>query len=176
MKTYIAILIGIVVLFGVVFGGYKFIKSRELNKVSNTQSQVKMVPFNGNVVRVFEGENKINYTFNIPESASTTVDMEGALIKVTDASLPYATIYISYEGGRGLKPIEYIDAIIAPHVPVINPVGVSTIGNYEWEVAESEGSEWHIASVSNGEWLIIVENKKRVHDIVQKTLESVVAE
>ncbi|MFA6608728.1 MAG: hypothetical protein WCT07_02355 [Candidatus Paceibacterota bacterium] len=174
MKTYVAILIGIVVLFGVVFGGYNFIKTRGVEQVPETQNQLNMVAFNGDVVRLFDGEeNKVNYTFDIPETASTSVEMEGAFIKIKNASVPYANIYISYEGFRGFSPLDYITEVIAPHVAVINPTGTSTIGAYEWQIAESEGSEWHVAPINDGMWLVIVENKKTVHNQVQKTLESV---
>ena len=172
MKTYIAILIGVVVLSGVVFGGYKFMQSRESEVVPKEVASVNMKTVTGTVIREYEGENLLEYSLEIPETATTSVDMDGALIRIVDSGLPYATIYISYEGGRGYGPTDYIGAIIAPHVSVINTTSVSKIGEYDWQGAESEGSEWHLASVVDGQWLAVVENKKTFRPNVEKTLES----
>jgi len=172
MKTYTAILIGIVALCAVVFGGYTFMKNKKAAPLPQVTEGVSMRLFSGEVVREFEGENKLNYSFNIPEVSTTSMDMNGALINIFEASSTYATMYISYEGGRGFTALQYIDEIIAPHVSVINLTEISKIGEYEWQGAESEGSEWHVAPVLNGEWLIVVQNKKTVHDTVSKTLES----
>lgn len=176
MKTYITILIGIVVLGAVVYGGYTFIKKDAKKSEIQTSEGVLMKSFKGEVSRFFEGENKIIYSFDIPKDATTTIGMDGALIKIVDGVNPYASIYISYEGGRGYTSLDYIYNIISPHVSVINPTGVSLIGQYEWQKAESEGSEWHIASLLNGEWLIVVENKKTAHDSVQGMLTSMKVE
>lgn len=172
MKTYIAILIGIVVLAGATFGGYKIIKHKRATKVISTENVIRMKDVTGEVAREFEGQNVVDYSFQIPETATTTLDMDGALIKVTDNDNPYATIYISYEGGRGFAPVDYIGQVIAPHVSVLDITDVKKIGDHDWQGAESEGSEWHVASAANGQWLIVVENKKAVHALVVKTLES----
>lgn len=171
MKKYIAILIGIVVLSGMVFGGYKFIKR---NKAIPTQSEasVRMRTVIGEVSREYKGQNILGYSFSVPEVATTSVEMDGALIKVENGSNPYSTIYVSYEGARGYGPVDYIDSIVAPHVSVINVTDVVKIGGYDWQTAETEGSEWHIASPDNGKWLVVVENKKTNHADVEKTLES----
>ena len=176
MKTYVTILIGIVVLCAVVYGGYTFIKRDKIKADIQVREGVQVKTFSGEVSRFFEGENKIIYSFNIPNGATTTLGMDGALIKITNATSSYASIYISYEGGRGYTPINYIDNIISPRVSVINPIGIETIGVYEWQKAVSEGSEWYIASVLGGEWLIVVENKKSLHDAVRETLMSIKVE
>lgn len=173
MKKYITILVGIIALSAFLFGGYTFLKRHSVKPVAQIQSETPMRSFSSDVVRVFEGENKLAYSFDIPETATTSLGMDNALVRITDATSSYATMYMSYEGARGFTPLEYVSEIIAPHVSVINPTGTSTIGVYEWQAAESDGSEWHVASVNNGAWLIIVENKKAVHDLVEKTLESV---
>lgn len=171
MKRYIAVLVGIVVLSGVVFGGYKFIKSRTETLPVQAETVVRMRTFTGGVMREFEGQNVLNYSFEIPESATTTIEMEGALIKILDAN-PYVTMYISYEGLRGYGPVDYMDAVISPHVSVINLGDIEKLGAYEWQTAETEASEWRIAPVDNGKWLVIVENKKLRHEEANKTLES----
>ncbi len=175
MKTYISILLVVLGLVVIVSGGYVYMKKNRVQTVLEKRDSVLMKSFTGDVTRVYEGDNKLSYSFDIPEIATTTVGMDGALIKVSDATSSYTTIYISYEGGRGFGPIDYMDEVIAPHVSVINANGTTTIGNYEWQVADSEGSEWHIASIAGGSWLVIVENRKNMHDLVQKIIASLKA-
>lgn len=175
MKTYVPILIGIVVLGAALYGGNTFMKKggNQLLENKNTQSEVGMKSVVGQVVRVYEGDHVLEYSFDIPETATTSIDMEGALIRVVENNAPTATFYMSYEGARGYTALDYISNIIAPKVSVINPTDVVTIGDYDWQKAESAGSEWYIASVASSSWLIVVENKKTNHDMAVKILESV---
>ena len=175
MKTYISILLIVSGLVVVVFGGYIYTKKHTNKIVQSSQNIVKMKTYSGTVSRFYEGDNIIDYSFDIPEDAIAVTGMDGALIKITSSSssVAFATVYISYEGGRGFTPLDYINEIISPHVSVISPTAITTIGDYEWQVAESEGSEWHIAKVGKEQWLFIVENKKLNHDLVEKTLGSV---
>ena len=176
MKKNVTILIGLVVLVAVPYAGVSFIREGKgaFGGSKNDESALGVKAFVGQVVRVYEGQNLLEYGFDIPETASTTVDMDGALIRVTDASnTPIVTFYMSYEGGRGYTALDYLSEVVAPHVNVIDPTGTSTIGMYEWQLAETANSEWHIASVDNGKWLIVAESKKSVHDEAEKILESV---
>lgn len=171
MKKYIALAIGIVVLVGAI-GGYMYFKKPKVVTPVQQESAIRMTPFDGEVSRFFEGTSTLAYSMDIPDTATTTTEMTGAFVKVTYKDAPYVTMYISYEGGRGYTAKDYVDAIIAPHVSVINLTDVSKIGAYDWQGAETEGSEWHIASANNGNWLVIIENKKAIHDLAQKTIES----
>ncbi len=176
MKKNVTILIGLVILVAVLFAGNSFIREGKVGFLgdSDTQSQESVKAVVGQVVRVFEGENLLEYGFDIPESASTTVDMDGALIRVIDASsTPIVTFYMSYEGGRGYTALDYLSEVVAPHVNVIDPVGTSSIGVYEWQLAETANSNWHIAQVDGGKWLIVAESKKSVREQVERILESV---
>ena len=51
MKTYVAILIGIAVLFTVVFGGYSFMKKGEASPVVKTEVEANMKTVTGSVAR-----------------------------------------------------------------------------------------------------------------------------
>lgn len=172
MKTYIAILIGVVVLSGVVFGGYMIMKKQKATEVPQAETVVRMQTITGSVTRVFEGDNVIEYSFDIPEGATTTRAMDGALVKIGDATSSYANMYISYEGARGYSAVDYINRIITPHVSVITTTNVVHVGDYDWQMAETQGSEWYIASVANGQWLLIVESRKTAHGATEKMLES----
>lgn len=174
MKKNITILIGIAAIIAVLYGGERLLdKDRQGGDVEIKNSDVVMRSFVGEVVRVFEGENKLEYGFDIPETATTSLDMDGALVKILDGETSLTSLYFSYEGGRGYSAIDYINNVIAPHVAVINPTGTSTIGGYDWQGAESVGSEWYIASVLNNKWLVVVESKKTGHDALEKLLTSI---
>lgn len=173
MKKYIPILIGVAVLFAVVFGGKILMNNSTETEIEEVTSEVTTKSFVGQVVRVFEGEHVLGYSLDIPETASTSIDMDGARIRIVDGATPVAAMYFSYEGARGYSPIDYINKKIAPSVSVINLTSTSTIGEHEWQAAESEGSEWHVTSVANGQWLIVVENKKTTKDVVEKILTSI---
>ena len=145
MKKYVNILVGIVVLLAVLYGGRLLLTEHPKVDVKEVESSIGMLTFSGEVTRIFEGENKLMYSLSLPETATTSITMDGALLKIMDGVSPFASAYFSYEGARGYTPMDYINNTIAPHVSVINPTGTSTIGSYDWQVAESEGSEWHIA-------------------------------
>lgn len=174
IKTYKVILLAVLGLVVVVGGAYWFMKDKSMAKEPVIKAQTHTI--SGHVTRMFEGENKVVYTFDVPETATSAVAMDGALVRVTDNEVPYASMYFSYEGGRGYSSEDYIKYVIAPRVSVLEIVGTTTIGSRVWTVAESPASEWHVAQVGDGQWLLIVENKKALHDSVLSTLESLVTE
>lgn len=177
MKNYIALGVGIVVLLVAVFVGYKFTgQKKSINKNNNSEVIQNMVTVTGEVSRNFEGASVLGYSFDIPEYATSTVSESGDLIKIADATSTRTTVYFTYEGGRGLSPLEYISEIIAPHVSVIDETGTTTMGNYEWQLAETAGSHWHITSLKNGEWIVAIESKKVWSNEADKLVNSFKAE
>lgn len=175
MKKNVTILIGLVVLVAVLYAGNSFMREGKgaFGSVKSEDTLLPMKAVVGQVLRVYQGENVLEYGFDIPETATTSIEMDSALVRVIDNDTLLTSIYMSYEGARGYSALDYINTIIAPNVSVIDPTSTSTIGMYEWQAAESAGSEWHIASVNGGKWLIVVENKKSVKDKVEQILESV---
>ncbi len=173
MKRYVPIVIGVVALCAVLYVANSQMNEREA--VSEGEQEMVMLPtFTNKVVRNFEGENVREYGFILQEGASTTVEQEGALVKVTDASSsPVVAMYFSYEGGRGYTPEDYITKNIVPHVSAVTSAGTTTLGMHEWTVAESEFSVWHVAKSDNGQWLIVAENRKDVADTASVVLESI---
>lgn len=172
MKRNVSIVIGGIVVIAALYGIQKLSDRTAQHDGNQVVQEVGTKLVTGEVVRVFEGENKVEYTFVVPETATTTLGMENALVKVTNEGLPFASVYFSYEGGRGYTAMDYINNVIAPNVSVIDPTGVVTLGETEWETAVSEGSEWHVASVLDGKWLVVVENRKSLHDAVEKLVTS----
>ena len=174
MKRYIPIIVGIVALCAVVYVGSGVMKSRE-DVVTDEQKQAEEVSsksFQGSVTKEFEGANTLSYGLNLPETATATVSMDGALVKVTEENAPVLAMYISFEGGRGYTPADYITNNIVPKVSAITSMGTTTIGGYDWTVVASANSEWHVASVANGNWLLVVENTKVNTEKAMAILES----
>ncbi len=173
MNKNLIILVVVILVIAVSVFGYKTKLNKEMKKDIQKEEAVAMKSFSGEVKRFFEGDNILKYSLNIPETSSTTVDKDGALIKIIDNNSSLATIYLSYEGGRGFTPIDYINEIITPHVAVITPGEEKTMGEIKWQTASSDGSYWHIGSVLNSQWLVVIESKKVNVEIVNKVLESI---
>jgi hypothetical protein len=173
MKRYVPIVIGVIALCAVLFIANSQMK--ENRALSDEEQQMSTVAtFTNKVIRNFEGENVLEYGFTLPDGATTTVEQDGALVKVTDSSSTLLTaMYFSYEGGRGYSPEDYITHNIVPHVSAVTSAGTTTIGMHEWTVVESEFSVWHVAKSDNGQWLIVVENRKDVADKALVVLESI---
>lgn len=172
MKRNVSIVVGGLVVIAALYGIQKLSDKSVTHNEGETVVEVGMKQITGEVTRVFEGENKIEYSFSAPETSTTTLGMENALVRVTNEGASLATLYFSYEGGRGYSPVDYINNVIAPNVAVINPGEVVTVGGMDWQTASSEGSEWYVAKARDGEWLVVVENSKTQHDQVQKILSS----
>lgn len=135
-------------------------KDKDITKDEQGSSTVMDKNFKGSITKVFEGDNTLDYGFNLPETATATVSMNGALVKVTDTDMPVLAMYVSFEGGRGYSPADYITNTIIPKVSAATIVGTTTIGENEWTIVESKNSVWHVTKVGNGNWLLVVENTK----------------
>ena len=172
MKRYVPIVIGVIALCAIVYVGDSQMKKDKKITVDEQATTTLSTTFSGKVTRVFEGENTLEYSFGLPETGTTTIEKDGALVKVTDQGLPVLATYFSFEGGRGYSPEDYVTNVIVPNVPAVTSQGTTTIGSHEWTVVESQWSVWHIAKASNGNWLVVVENKKEVNDKAMPIIES----
>ncbi|MDB5260165.1 MAG: hypothetical protein JWN37_396 [Candidatus Nomurabacteria bacterium] len=178
-KNYTNIIIGIVIVLIIILGGVLIARRNSAaNPVSNTNSNTVdtagMQTYTGEITRTFEGDHTLKYSFLIPETATSTVSMNNALVKITDNKTSYATVYISYEGGRGYSPVDYIDKLIIPKVASKVTITGSSTDNAT--VAQSAGSEWHVIPAGNGEWLIVIESPKTASAQIQKMIDSFKAE
>jgi hypothetical protein len=176
MKRYVPIIIGVVALCAVLYVGTSMRGDKDVTAdETNTETLSSSTnEFTGQVVRVFEGENVLNYSMGLPEGATTTIGMDGALVNVIgQEGSPLLEMYMSYEGARGYSADDYITNKIAATVPDLTHVGTSTIGLYEWTVVESERSVWHVAKAGNGNWLLVVENLKADADKADAIIESI---
>ncbi len=175
MKRYVPIIIGVVALCAVLYLGSGGSTSDE-EKLANEESSVEVTSksFQGSLTKMFEGEHTLMYGLDLPETATATVSMDGALVKVSDSDMPVLAMYVSFEGGRGYSATDYITNNIIPKVSGVTIIEPKTVGEYEWTVAQSANSEWHVTSVENGKWLLVVENKKADSEKAMTVLETVV--
>ncbi len=171
-KKNISILMSLIVLIAVVLFLYKSF-SKENKDFDVHTPYPNMVSVEGKVRDVFEGTNDLNYVFNIPDIATTTkVSEDGYLIKVIDGDEKQASIYFSYQGSKSLTPEDYISYVVAPHVPVIETKETQTIGNYDWQLAETQGSNWYVTTLNDGMWIVAIESKKTWEDQANALVES----
>jgi len=161
IKRYIPIIIGIVALGAVLLiGGSKMDSDEKLKVDEQEVSTVSKKSFQGSVMRMFEGENVLEYGFDLPETATATISMDGALVKIADEGMPVLAMYASFEGSRGYAPMDYVVKNIIPKVGAVSDMGNKVVGEDEWTVVASKNSEWHITKVAGGKWLLVVENTK----------------
>jgi hypothetical protein len=175
MKRYVPIVIGVLALCAVLYVGSGVMKNNDEKKITTDEqkSEVSTKSFQGSFTK--EGSTTLQYGFDLPETATATVSMDGALVKVTDTDAPVLAMYVSYEGTRGYTPEDYITHVIVPKVSAVTNADPVTIGSFEWSVVESEFSIWHVAKTEDGKWLLVVENKKADAEKANTILESVSA-
>jgi hypothetical protein len=170
IKTYKAILLSVLGLVIVVTGSYFYMKHRGTTKEAVVAHHGHTLT--GQVTRMYEGENKLVYGMDIPETAVSEVSMDDALVTIKDNGALYAAVYMTYEGGRGYSAQDYINNVVAPQVHALTVTGTTTIGGMLWTKAESTNSEWHVGQVGDGQWLMVVESKKANHDSIVEMLTS----
>ena len=173
MKRYVPIIIGVVALCGIIYVGSSQMRKSNTVLVDEQKSEVSNMSFQGKVTKIFEGENVLEYGFNLPENATATVTRDGALVTVSEADSSVLEAYFSYEGARGYSPSDYITNVIVPQVKAVTEVGTTTIGSHDWTVVESEWSVWHVAKSANGQWLLVIENKKTDNEKVAPIIKSI---
>jgi hypothetical protein len=177
MKRYVPIIIGIVALCAVLYLGSNRMDSHDDSLAQEEMaSLVTNKSFQGSFTKLANGEQTLKYGFDLADTATATVSMNGALVKVTDSEMPVLAMYVSYEGERGYAPADYITKNIMTKVSGVTLSEAKTVGKYDWSVAESAVSVWHVASVADGKWLLVVESKKSDSEKAAPVLESLVAE
>ncbi len=114
----------------------------------------------------------ISYSFDVPASASSTVEDAGAYIVTTVSGNPFTKIYFSDEREKAETAANYLKAVIAPQVKGFALSGAVKIGDMSWQTAQSASMEWYAAPVVSGNWIVMVESYKKDHDEVMKLLTS----
>lgn len=170
IKTYKAILLSVLGLVIVVGGSFLYMRNKPVMKENAVVKQSNLLT--GQIAREYEGENKLVYTMDIPETATSTISMDDALVTINDNGALLAAVYFTYEGGRGYSSADYLQNVVASKVTGLSMTGTTTVGTVLWTTAETANSEWHVGQVGDGQWLMVVENKKVNHELVVEMLDS----
>jgi hypothetical protein len=171
IKTYKAILLSVLGLVIVVVGSFIYIRHHKNTEVEAVVKK-QVTTLSGQVTRVYEGENKLVYSMDVPETATSALSMDDALVTVKNDGALFAAVYMTYEGGRGFSSADYLTNVTAKAVPGLAVTGTTTLGGVTWTTAEGGNSEWHVGQVGDGQWLMVVESKKTLHDQVAQMLET----
>jgi hypothetical protein len=157
------IVLGVAAGYLVARGVRAFMNSRIADdvKVVN-EEKMGTKTFSGDIYAVFEGTSTAKVTFDY--DAAYTVEQgtgnRSRYFVVKNASGTLATIYASYEGGRGYSAADYLAETISKAVPTVSAPTTAVYGDASWMTAGTAMTEWHIAPQKNGEWLLVVESKK----------------
>ena len=165
------IVLGVAAGYLVARGVRAFMNSRIADdvKVVN-EEKMGTKTFSGDIYAVFEGTSTAKVTFDY--DAAYTVEQgtgnRSRYFVVKNASGTLATIYASYEGGRGysataleiVSAADYLAETISKAVPTVSAPTTAVYGDVSWMTAGTAMTEWHIAPQKNGEWLLVVESKK----------------
>lgn len=174
------VLIG-VALFVLVIIGFIFMDGSSSKSAKTEKEGEDLVVVDADKPASFIGSFKtgvkdevVSYSFNMPTSASSTVEDAGAYIVTTISGKPFTKIYFSDETEKEkvVTPAAYLKAIIAPQVKGFVVGDVVKSGDISWQTATSASMEWHVALVLSGNWIVMVESYKKDHDEVMKLLAS----
>jgi hypothetical protein len=172
------VLIGVAI-FVLVIIGFIFMDGSSSKNVHNGKEGDQPLVVEGVKATSFIGSFKtgvkdevVSYAFDMPVSASSSVEDAGAYIVSTIAANPFTKIYFSDEREKAETPVDYLNTVIAPQVKGFALGTVVKIGDTSWQTAESVSMEWHVAPILSGNWLVMVESYKKDHDEVVKLLTS----
>lgn len=165
--------IGYAVAKGVIYLINRPATKKAISVINN--SATSTVDFVASTTASFEGDHTA--AINFKNSADLKVTQgEGSKSKyyyIADSKgNNVATVYMSYEGGRGYSATDYINNVIRKAVPAASPVATVTYASSSWAYSSTAASEWHVAPAKNGEWLVVMENKKANHDALASVYET----
>ncbi len=171
--------LGVALGYAIAKGGmYLYNKSKLAKSVTSsmgTEIKRETVKYIGSVTHNFEGENKTEVSFDHDETLSVTQG-EGNKSKyfyLNNASgTKVATIYMSYEGGRGYAAEDYVKEVLLKAVPSAKMEDSMTHGSGTWLKVSSINSVWHIKSSEDKQWVTLIENTKANSDIMKDVLSS----
>lgn len=173
--------LGLALGFAIAKGGMYLYNKSKLAKSAVKEislgAKTETVKYTGQVMSIFEGENKAEVSFEHDKSLKVTQG-EGNKSKyfyVTNASgTSVATVYMSYEGGRGYDAAEYVKEVLLKAVPSAKSEAVMASSSSTWLKVSSTNSVWHVKSSENKQWITLVENTKVNSDIVKSVLDTIV--
>jgi len=161
--------IGYAVAKGVIYVHDRYVAKSEIKTDNNGTSTSTVKTFEGEASAQFEGLNTIAYAF-VYDGAYEATSTKPRYVYVKNGTTTVATIYLSYEGGRGYTGSDYINNVVKKFVPTVSVPDTMTHGEVSWTHATSTNSAWHI--IADGEWLAVIETKKDDSDKIKAILET----
>ena len=149
-------------------------KTGDSSIVTENQNQAGTKNFTGEINSVFEGDNKavVSFAYNDNLTVEQGVGAKSKYFYIKNASGTVATIYASFEGGRGYTGNDYLLEVIKKAVPSVSTPTSMVHGSTTWSYAATAGTEWNTASFKTGNWVMVVENKKSNTDLVKSILDT----
>ena len=149
-------------------------KTGDSSMVTENQNMAGTKNFTGNINSVFEGDNKavVSFSYNDTLTVEQGVDAKSKYFYIKNATGTVATIYASFEGGRGYSENDYLLQVIKKAVPSVSAPAPQVHGSTTWAYAATAGTEWNTAPFKTGSWVIVVENKKSNTSLVKTILDT----
>ncbi len=173
------IIIGLLIIAIVALLGYKYMhRAPKLTIVNNgnTNASATTTPENYKTAETsasasFEGDRSKTVSFDIPESYTVVPKASKNTYAIMNGSKTVATLYYSYEGGRGYTGADYLANNVAPKVAGLSSVSTTTVGTSDYANASTANSDFRVGAY--GEWLVVSESLKSNSDEVSAILKSV---
>ncbi len=172
IKKYWKQIVSVAVLLLLVLVITKAMGSTDKKNMSDDRQQVSKEKgmIKGEVTAIYEGEHTLNYKLALADNATTSLEKDNRLLKISSASTTKPLYYyFSYEGSRGYTADDYINNVLAKSVQIVKRE-VVTHGENNWTVVRSVNSSWYIATF--GEWLLVIESSNADKDIAIASISS----
>ena len=174
-------ILGIALGYAIAKGGlYLYNKSKLVeSEAVNMESEIKKdtIKYVGSVTHNFEGENKTEISFDHDKTLSVVQGdaNKAKYFYINNASgTKVATIYMSYEGGRGYSAEDYVKEVLLKAVPSAKIDDAMMHGSSTWTKVSSVNSVWHVKSSEDKQWVALVENTKANSDILKSVLDTMI--
>lgn len=161
--------IGYAVARGVIYAHGKYVNYKAKSAIETNTATDTVKTFEGEVSSNFEGPNTVKYAF-VYDGAYTATSTKPKYVFVKQGTSTIATIYFSYEGGRGYTPVDYINQVIKKAVPSVSAPVDMMYGDSSWTKSSSVGTDWHV--FASGEYLAVIESSKSNTSKIQSILET----
>ncbi len=150
--------IGYAVARGVIYAHDKYVNYRAQSAINQEKEMDTVKTFEGEVSSNFEGTNTVKYAF-VYDGAYTATSTKPKYVFVKQGTSTIATIYFSYEGGRGYSAADYINQVIKKAVPAASAPTEVMHGDSTWTKSSSVGTDWHVFAAD--EYLTVIESSKQ---------------
>ncbi len=163
--------IGYAVARGVIYAHDKYVNYKAhsaMSSNSNTDTDT-VKTFEGTLTSNFEGTSTVKYAF-VYDGAYSATSTKPKYAFIKEGTSTIATIYFSYEGGRGYSAADYVSQVIKKSVPSISAALEMMHGDSPWTKTSSVGTDWHI--MSSGEYLTVIESSKQNTPKIESILET----